>query len=195
VALLFALGSLFFVLGSVPPYFEHVDPAVVGATFFVGSVLFTSAATVQLRRSATSAPMFDRDPGRVNWWSSGVQWVGTLWFNVSTFAALVTGLSATEVRRLVWAPDFIGSGAFLISSALALVALGLAVSSRRGWGIGSLNLLGSIAFGIAAVADFVLPTTGQPVNIRWVNAGTALGGVCFFAASVWMARSSTRPEG
>ena len=43
-------------------------------------------------------------------------------------------------------------------------------------------------FGVAAVAAFVLPTTGEPINIRWVNLGTALGGVCFFAASVWMGR-------
>jgi hypothetical protein len=188
VALLFALGSVCFVLGSVPPYFEHVDATIVGATFFVGSVLFTSASTLQLRQSATRTPMFSRDPNRLNWWSAGIQWVGTLWFNVSTLAALASGLSATQARRLVWAPDFVGSAAFLASSALALVALGLAVSARRDWGIAWLNMLGSIAFGIAAVAALVLPTTGEPINIRWVNLGTALGGVCFFAASAWMGR-------
>jgi len=192
VALLFALGSLCFVLGSLPPYFEQLDPAVVGATFFVGSILFTSASTLQLRRSASSTAMFSRDPARVNWWSAAIQWLGTLAFNVSTFAALAAGLSQAQKQRLVWAPDFVGSGAFLVSSALALIALGLAVSTRRDWGIAGLNMAGSIGFGVAAVAAFVIPTTGEPANIRWVNLGTALGGVCFFVASVWMGRSTAR---
>ena len=159
MALLFALGSVCFFIGSVPPYFENVDPAVVGATFFVGSILFTSASTLQLRGSATATAMFSRDPARVNWWSAAIQWVGTLAFNVTTFAALLAGLSAAQEKRLVWQPDFVGSAAFLASSALALVALGLAVATRRDWGIAWLNMLGSIAFGIAAVAAFVLPTS------------------------------------
>jgi hypothetical protein len=192
VALLFALGSLCFVLGSVPLYYDHVDANVVGVTFFVGSVLFTSAATLQVRASRTSAALFARDPARVNWWSAAVQWVGTLEFNLSTFAALVTGLSASQEKRLVWSPDFYGSALFLASSVLALVAVGMVVATRRDRGIAWLNMIGSIMFGVAAVAAYVLPTTGEPINIRWVNAGTALGGVCFFAASVWMGRPVTR---
>jgi hypothetical protein len=192
VALLFALGSLCFVLGSLPPYFENVDATIVGITFFVGSILFTSAATLQVRGAATASPLLSRDPSRVNWWSAAVQWLGTLEFNVSTLAALLTGLSATQDKRLVWSPDFYGSALFLASSVLALVALGIAVSTRRDWGIGWLNMLGSIMFGVAAVAAYVLPTTGEPANIEWVNLGTALGGVCFFAASVWMGRPVPR---
>lgn len=186
MALLFALGSFLFVLGSVPVFFEHVDATVVGATFFIGSVFFTGAATMQVRMATTAAPLFAWRFDRVNWWSGSVQWVGTLWFNISTCAALIAGLSATAERRLVWGPDFIGSGAFLASSALALVALALTATTRRDRGIAALNMLGSVAFGIAAITAFVLPTTGEPVNIRWVNLGTAIGGICFLAASVWM---------
>jgi hypothetical protein len=192
VALLFALGSFCFVLGSVPLYYDHVDPTVVGVTYFVGSLLFTSAATLQVRGSRTTGALFARNPDRVNWWSAAVQWVGTLEFNLSTFAALVAGLSASQQRRLVWSPDFIGSALFLASSVLALIAVGMAVATRRDRGIAWLNMLGSIMFGIAAVAAYVLPTTGEPINIGWVNAGTALGGVCFFAASVWMGRPVPR---
>ena len=192
MALLFALGSLCFVLGSVPLYFEHVDVTVVGITFFVGSLLFTSAATLQVRGSRTTVALFSRDPDRVNWWSAAVQWVGTLEFNLSTFAALVTGLSASQQKKLVWSPDFYGSALFLASSVLALVAVGIAVSTRRDRGIAWLNMAGSVAFGVAAVAAYVLPTTREPLNIRWVNLGTALGGVCFFAASAWMGRPTTR---
>ena len=60
MALLFALGSLCFVLGSVPLYFDHVDATVVGLTFFVGSVLFTSAATLQVRGLRHHWPLFSR---------------------------------------------------------------------------------------------------------------------------------------
>ena len=188
MALLFALGSLCFVLGSVPLYYDHVDATVVGVTFFVGSILFTSAATLQVRGSRTNVALFARDPERVNWWSAAVQWVGTLEFNVSTLGALITGLSASQEKRLVWSPDFYGSALFLASSVLALVAVGMVVATRRDRGIAWLNMIGSIMFGLAAVAAYVLPTTGEPINIRWVNAGTALGGVCFFVASVWMGR-------
>jgi uncharacterized membrane protein len=92
----------------------------------------------------------------------------------------------------VWSPDFYGSALFLAASVLALVAVGMVVATRRDRGIAWLNMIGSIMFGVAAVAAYVLPTTGEPINIRWVNAGTALGGVCFFAASAWMGRPVTR---
>ena len=131
MALLFALGSACFVLGSVPLYYEHVDPSVVGVTFFVGSLLFTSAATLQVRGSRTVAALFSRDPDRVNWWSAAVQWAGTLEFNLSTFAALVAGLSTSQEKKLVWSPDFYGSALFLASSVLALVAVGMVVATRR----------------------------------------------------------------
>ena len=75
--------------------------------------------------------LFARDPERVNWWSAAVQWVGTLEFNLSTFAALVAGLSASQEKRLVWSPDFYGSALFLASSVLALVAVGMVVATRR----------------------------------------------------------------
>jgi len=194
VALLFVLGSACFIVGSLPPYFENLDPGVVGATFFVGSVLFTSAATIQVRRSRTAAPVWSRAPERINWWSGAVQWVGTLWFNVSTFAALITGLSAEQAKRLVWAPDFYGSAAFLASSALALTAVARITSTRRDRDIARLNMAGSVAFGVAAIAAFVLPTTGEPANVRWVNLGTAVGGICFLVASAWTGPAADRRD-
>ncbi len=189
MALLFVLGSACFILGSLPPYFENLDAGVVGATFFVGSVLFTSAATIQVRRSRTTTPLWSRAPDRINWWSGAVQWIGTLWFNVSTFAALITGLSAEQAKRLVWAPDFYGSAAFLASGALAVVAVTQTTSTRRDREIAWLNMAGCVAFGVAAIAAFVLPTTGEPANVRWVNLGTAVGGVCFLVASAWAGRA------
>jgi hypothetical protein len=194
VALLFVLGSACFILGSLPPYFQNLDNAVVGGTFFVGSVLFTSAATMQLRRSPTTAPLWSRAPDRLAWWSSAVQWVGTLCFNISTFAALISGLSAEQAKRLVWAPDFYGSVAFLVSGVLALMAVARTTSTRRDRDVARINMAGSVAFGIAAMAAFVLPTTGNPANVRWVNLGTAAGGVCFLLASAWSGLASGRHD-
>ncbi|MFN8034741.1 MAG: hypothetical protein U0V73_02255 [Acidimicrobiia bacterium] len=188
MGVLYAVGAACFVLGSLPPYFEHVDPTATALTFFVGSIFFTTAATFQVRADRVTAPLFSSDAGRVEWWSDALQWVGTLAFNVSTGVAIVQGLTAGEEKRLVWAPDVVGSTFFLASSILAVVVVRIAGSGRRDRGIAGLNLAGSVAFGLAAAAAFVVPTTNEVLNIRWVNAGTAIGGVCFFVASVWMTR-------
>src|SRR3954452_4091957 len=103
----YALGSVCFVLGSTPLYFDHVDAAVTAATFFVGSLFFTTAASVQTWTSRTTLPLFSRHPDRVGWWSASVQWVGTLEFNVSTFAATIVGLTSAQEKRLVWWPGII----------------------------------------------------------------------------------------
>ncbi len=52
------------------------------------------------------------------------------------------------------------------------------------WRIVALNLLGSIAFGVAAIASLLEPSTGLPLSARIANAGTALGGLCFFLAAL-----------
>jgi hypothetical protein len=189
----YALGSVCFVLGSTPLYFDHVAEAVTAATFFIGSVFFTTAASVQMLTSRTSLPLFSRHPDRIGWWSASVQWVGTLEFNVSTFAATIVGLTSAQEKRLVWSPDMIGSILFLAASVLGVWAVRMVASTRRDRGMAVLNLLGSLAFGAAAIAAFVLPTTGEVWNIGIVNAGTALGGICFFVAGIWQARPPGTP--
>lgn len=188
VALLFVTGSALFALGSLPPYFENVSSALVAWTFFVGSVLFTAAALMQLlqsrgdRAAAVSA--------------SAVQLLGTVLFNLSTFSA-TRDLSTQQAERLVWAPDVYGSAAFLIAGALGwVVVCGRLWCWRPGspdWQMAALNLLGALAFGLAAAGAFLLPTTGEPVNIRWVNAGTFVGACCFLWAALILLRSVPRP--
>jgi len=189
----YALGSVCFVLGSTPLYFDHVAEAVTAVTFFVGSIFFTTAASVQMVTSRTPLPLFARHPDRIGWWSASVQWVGTLEFNVSTFSATIVGLTATQEKRLVWSPDMIGSILFLVASVLGVWAVWMVATTRRDRGMAVLNLLGSIAFGVAAVAAYVLPTTGDVANIELVNLGTALGGICFFVAGIWQARPTNVP--
>ena len=178
IGVLFMVGSTAFALGSAPLYAELVEPALVGGTFFVGSIFFTSASLLQLKQT----PHVDR----IDWWACVVQFAGTLFFNVTTFTAMNDALSTAQQDIRVWAPDALGSACFLVASALALAA----VWSRRGtpWRIGWLNMLGSVFFGIAAVASWVVPDTGELLNTEATNAFTFLGAVCFFAGA-WLLRS------
>ena len=183
MAVLFAVGSACFVVASIPGVVQLVGSALDAGIYFVGSIFFTSAATIQWLTSRGLA--FDvRD---LDWWSSSVQLVGTLYFNATTFRAFQTGLDANEYDRLVWTPDALGSVCFLVASYLACVAVsGLSARPQRSRdsAIATLNLVGSIAFGIAAVASYVVPSSGNALDLAWANLFTALGGVCFLAGSV-----------
>src|SRR4051812_8646101 len=113
----FALGSLCFLVGPFPGYYELVGGTADALTFFVGSLLFTTGGALQ---SWLAFPQ-RREPGagRSAWWSAIVQSAGTLLFNVSTFWALHTAVSDTQYDRLVWRPDAFGSVCFLVSGVIA----------------------------------------------------------------------------
>ncbi|HSK25840.1 MAG TPA: hypothetical protein VK894_02905 [Jiangellales bacterium] len=193
---MFIVGSACFALGSFPLYFSQVSGPVVAVTFFVGSLFFTGAASLQYSQAVGTGR---RLPSDLDGWAAGIQLVGTLLFNVSTGFAISGSLSVEQVDRLVWAPDVYGSVAFLVSSWLAVVSV------RRGpWAhrrrsaprrIARLNMAGSVAFGIAAVGAFVIPATGDLLDVRWANAGTFLGALCFLTgAALMLPRWSRRPE-
>ena len=99
-----------------------------GTVFFVGSIFFTSAALLQYLEAANpdasaaaqrQAPANSLRAAPHRWWSAGMQLVGTLFFNRSTFHALQTSLDTAATNRLVWRPDVLGSICFLVSGALA----------------------------------------------------------------------------
>ncbi len=50
-------------------------------------------------------------------------------------------------------------------------------------GLAFANLIGSIAFGISAIASFVVPATGQLLSDQRANQWTLVGAVCFFAGA------------
>jgi len=60
------------------------------------------------------------------------------------------------------------------------------------WRIAALNLVGSIAFGVSAVAALVEPSTQEPVSAAIANAGTAVGALCFLAGAVMLAPEADR---
>lgn len=180
--LLFIVGSTCFAVGSFPLYFNNLSAQVVGVTFFIGSIFFTSAGLTQLQDVTEGwsrrVPVRDKI-----WWATVVQFVGMLFFNINTFRAAFIDVASDDVNRLIWAPDFFGSVAFLIASHLAwLVVCGRLWCVQRenaDWWIAALNYVGSIFFMISALGAYTLETTGNLVNITWVNAGTFLGAICF----------------
>ena len=197
IAVLFAVGSLLFALGSVPGYVAAVGTRWDTLTYFVGSLFFTSAAFLTYREAVDAAPaaqnprrrrVFVYQPRRIDWWATAVQLVGTLYFNVSTGVAVKTNLSAEAAHQHVWRPDAIGSMCFLVASALAWVEVCHGWSAWRprswSWWITLLNLLGSVAFGVSAVAGYISPVTGDVRNAERANLGTLVGAVCFFVGAL-----------
>ncbi len=114
-------------------------------------------------------------PRRIDWWSTLVQLTGTAFFNISTFHALSTAIDAPAFDQSVWRPDARGSICFLVASALAWGEVGHRWWSWRprdlGWVIAALNLLGSIAFGVSAVAAKVVDD--GPRSPELTNLGTS----------------------
>jgi hypothetical protein len=195
----FAVGSVFFAVGAVPAYADAVGAVMDAATFFTGSIFFTMAGFIQLALSGRRPPRPDATTGQLaDWWSAAVQFIGTLLFNVSTFAVLAGAWRGTGELSTGWVPDAWGSVCFLLASMLALVAASrrheLWDRRARTWRGTWLNMAGSVAFGAAAVGAYVLPLSGELVNVRWVNVGTFVGAVCFFTAAVLSRRVSARAE-
>jgi hypothetical protein len=196
----FCIGSFFFALGVVPVYADAVGPVWDASTFFAGSVFFTLAALIQLalsgrrppRRTSTTAEFAD-------WYSAAIQFVGTLLFNASTLAVLLAAVRSTGDAAAGGVPDAWGSLAFLVSSALALVAARrrheLWDPHARTWRGTWLNMAGSLAFGISAIGAYVLPATDALANVRWANLGTFIGALCFFTAAVLSRRAVGRDAG
>jgi hypothetical protein len=221
IAWLFIIGAALFVLGSVPAYLNAVGATVDSVTYFAGSIFFTAASFAQLLQAQTPAmtgvdagSQYTRAPIRWrawlprdrNWLAAITQFPGTIFFNISTLAALTHNLTAQQQDRRVWRPDFYGSTLFLISSAFAILALGRSLSSRARsfpWWIAWLNMIGSILFMASALASFVLPASGELINSRDSIIGTLLGAACFLCGAILMlpawrhavrAASSSRPE-
>lgn len=205
IAWLFMIGSTCFALGSVPMYVDAVGGPADSMTYFVGSIFFTSASLLQLIQSQSpdqagvdERQQHERRPIRLlawlpsdrNWLAAATQFPGTVFFNISTYAALSTNLSAKEADQQVWRPDAYGSTLFLIASAFAIAALDGRFLSWQPrslpWTIAWLNMLGSIAFGFSAVASYVLPTTGELINSDWSLGGTFVGAICFLLGAALM---------
>jgi hypothetical protein len=191
MAVFFVAGSACFLAGPFPGYASLVGDRADAVTFFLGSILFTVGGGLQ---SLIAFPeRRSQAPGQASWRAAAIQTAGTLFFNVTTYRALHTSLASSEYNKLVWRPDALGSVCFLVSGGIAYRA-----SARRGWlpvrrGHGwwepSLNLLGCLLFGIAAVAGHVVPSTGSLIDQAASNWNTSLGAACFLACAAFTLRT------
>jgi hypothetical protein len=199
IGVLFAIGSACFALGALPAYADGVGTNADNLTYFIGSIFFTTAAFLQYFEAASTNPHLDQphrrmfkqlfavQHKRIDWWASLVQFVGTLWFNRTTFSALLVGLGSSSSHHPVWRPDALGSICFLVSSWLSWgeVCHGRFAWRPRdvSWWITLLNLVGSIAFGVSAIASYVKPN-GQLVSLALTNLGTFIGALCFLVGGL-----------
>jgi hypothetical protein len=205
IAWLFVVGSALFVLGSVPAYVNAVGGTVDSVTYFVGSVFFTCASFAQLVQAQSPAMtggpgVRQNRPGPVRlhawlphdrgWLAAATQFPGTLFFNISTLAALARNATVKQEDRHVWRPDFFGSTLFLVASVLAILALGggfLSVRARSlPWWIAWVNMVGSVLFMASALASYLLPSTGELIDSRLSILGTLLGALCFLVGAALM---------
>jgi hypothetical protein len=210
IAVLFAVGSACFAVAAVPALATAVGTRTDNLVYFVGSIFFTTAglllyaqvvgvdepglhgAGARLRRLSVFRPH------RIDWLAAVVQSAGTLFFNISTGHALaVTYSSPSAADSGVWRPDAFGSICFLVSSYLsyAEVCHGAArwQPSDLGWWITVGNLVGSVAFGVSAVASKVL-TSGELRSATWTTLGTFIGGLCFLGASILLLPERTAAQ-
>jgi hypothetical protein len=210
IGVLFAMGATSFALGSAPNYATWVGNRLNGLTFFAGSLFFTTAAFLQYFeainaiRSPKGVKIMEElklmtwEPKRIDWWSTVVQFAGTLLFNVNTLEAMRTNLLTTQVNHLVWVPDMIGSGCFLIASSLAWFEVVHSFWSWKPrsipWWVVALNLIGSASFGISAISAYTLPATGQFINVALVNIGTFVGAGCFFVGAILLFPERTQDD-
>ena len=199
IGVLFAVGSICFALGSFPPYVTAVGSTPDNITFFVGSIFFTVASFLQYVEVVnTPTGLVDARRGgprsllrmqhrRIDWWAAAIQLLGTLWFNRTTLSALLVGLGGSSKHHPISRPDALGSVCFLVSSWLAWAEECDGPfawrPSRISWRITALNLVGSVAFGVSAVASYVT-SSGQLLSLALTNLGTFVGAVCFLAGAV-----------
>jgi hypothetical protein len=211
MAILFVVGSLCFTAGGIASQWAATPRPSIGVTFFVGSLFFTSAAYLQYSEAVNvERGMGPRkhhrvrwrpaswEPKRIDWLATLVQLIGTLLFNISTFAAMNTNLTTHQSNTRVWAPDAFGSIAFLIASELAFAEVchrWICFRCRTlSWKIVALNLLGSIAFGASAIASLLEPSSGEAVSARIANAGTSFGGICFLIGALLLMPEAAADE-
>jgi hypothetical protein len=216
MGVLFAVGSVCFALGSFPPYATAVGATADNVTYFIGSIFFTTASFLQYtevastpsallppQRDGASGPRGPSGPRgllrirhrRIDWWAAAIQLLGTLWFNRTTLSALLVGLGASSTHHPIWRPDALGSVCFLVSSWLAWAEECHGPFEWRpssiAWWITALNLTGSVAFGVSAVASYVT-ASGQLLSEALTNLGTFVGAICFLAGAILLLPERTR---
>jgi hypothetical protein len=215
IGALFMIGSTCFAVPSVPGFAQATSDETAAVIYFVGSLFFTSAGYLSLfesinagREAGPDAPgarppriaLVAWQPQRIDFWATGVQFVGTLFFNVNTFHALDVTLAGTAYDEAVWRPDAWGSLCFLVASYLALAEVCHSFWRLGGrglsWWIAAVNMAGAVAFAVSAAGAWEVPEQGGALSATAAQLGTLTGAVCFFVAAflLWPEAAHESPE-
>ena len=128
-------------------------------------------------------------PGRIDFWASFPQFLGTLAFNITTATAFLS-VQWLGYDILVWSPDFVGSVLFLISGVAGVFEFchHFWCWQRKSltWWIVIINFVGCVAFMISAFAAFVRPNPIFDNLATWATIFTLIGAVCFFIGAYLM---------
>jgi hypothetical protein len=174
IGVLFAIGSVCFLVAPFPGFLNLVGAEADAAVFFVGSLFFTTAAFLQFLSVSYRTH-------RVDWWSTAIQFAGTIYFNINTFRALQDAIDSGDVDKVIWRPELLGSICFLVSGLLAYRE----VRDRST----TVNLAGCVLFMLSTLGGYVVPETGDAFNLAVANAGTSLGALCFLTGALWLLTS------
>jgi hypothetical protein len=202
----FVIGGSLFCLGALLAQAHAGGPRLAAAVFALGGVFFAAGGYASVLQVA-NAPRargadgvvraggwrwWSTEPGRLDWASALALFAGTLYFGAGLMAALLGDLTAAQVDRLVWAPEFLGCLLFLLSGHLALTEMhrDRPRGSRTdlGWWIVVVNQAGSALFMAAAVAAFVRPSSGDELAVGIANWATFAGAACFALAGALQER-------
>lgn len=196
----FAIGGSMFCLGALIAQAHVGGPRLAAAVFMVGGVFFTTGGYASVLQVVNAPREADADgvvraqpwrwwsaePGRLDWASAVVLFIGTLYFGVSLAVALFGDITEAQEHRLVWAPEFVGCVLFLLSGHLALTEMHRDRPRGRradlGWWIVVVNQVGSVLFMVSAVAAFVRPATGDELAVGVANWACFFGAACFAVA-------------
>ena len=208
IGVLFMIGSTCFALGALPGYLDAVGVDADNLTFFVGSLFFTSAALLQYVEVVRTPETFGLpasgarrtalwQPHRIDWWAIDRAAGRHVVLQPQHRFRVLRRARHRAVQPVDLAPDALGSICFLVASGLAWaeVAHGLfrrAVDCRAGSRF--LNLMGSVAFGVSAVAAQLTPDSGEPRNVELVNLGTFVGALCFLVGAALLLPEHAQTE-
>ncbi len=128
------------------------------------------------------------EPGRLDWLSAVVLFVGTLVFAIILVDSFIGELTPRQEDRLIWSPDMVGCVLFLVSGHLAMVEIaapGGPAGGRAslGWWIVAVNQSARCSSWSPAIASFV-HRDGDLLAAGIANWGTLTGALCFAIAGV-----------
>ena len=171
--------------------------------FFVGSIFFTSAALLQFldrqrrprgRRGPRALRLLTFEPASNRLVGDGIQFVGTLFFNVSTFrrcrsstprSTASSGRPTSTARSASSSPATSPTSGPRRRPLLGRADAGVADRGRQH--------AGSIAFGISAVAGYVVPSTGDVLALGAANFTTSFGALCFLIGAIMLLPKAAHP--